>query len=116
MPAETGLRTLVLADDGVEPALLDALRALGHAPVTPVSRHTLVHRLHADEAPDLVVCHVSQPDDALFDALAQAPATCARVVFTRDASGAALERALEAGVHAWVVDGYAPQRLDALLR
>jgi AmiR/NasT family two-component response regulator len=116
MPAEIALRTLVLADEVIEAELLDALRALGHAPVTPVSRHTLVHRLHADEAPDLVVCHVQQPDDALFDALAQAPVTCARVVFTHDASDTALERALDCGVHAWVVDGYAPQRLDALLR
>jgi AmiR/NasT family two-component response regulator len=116
MPAETALRTLVLADECDEAELVEALRALGHAPVTPVSRHTLVHRLHADEAPDLVVCQVAQPDDALFDALAQAPASCARVVFTRDASDVALERALDCGVHAWVVDGYAPQRLDALLR
>src|SRR5687768_14025389 len=116
MPAETALRTLVLADADVETALLDALRALGHAPVTLVSRHTLVHQLHADEAPAIVVCHVQQPDDALFHALAQAPAGCARVVFTRDAGDTALERALDAGVHAWVVDGYAPQRLDALLR
>jgi AmiR/NasT family two-component response regulator len=116
MPGETALRTLVLADEELAADLLDALRALGHAPVTPVSRHTLVHQLHADEAPDLVVCHVQQPDDALFDALAQAPVDCARVVFTRDASDAALERGLDAGVHAWVVNGYAPQRLDAVLR
>jgi AmiR/NasT family two-component response regulator len=116
MPAETTLRTVVLADDDVAAALLDALRTLGHAPVMAVSRHTLVHHLHAGEAPDLIVCHAQQPDDALFDALAQAPADCARVVFTADASDAALERALDAGVHAWVVNGYAPQRLDAVLR
>src|SRR5688500_6883971 len=116
MPAETTLRTVVLADDDVAAALLDALRTLGHAPVMAVSRHPLVHHLHAGEAPDLIVCHAQQPDDALFDALAQAPADCARVVFTADASDAALERALDAGVHAWVVNGYAPQRLDAVLR
>jgi AmiR/NasT family two-component response regulator len=116
MPAETALRALVLADAPVEAELLAALRALGHAPLTPVSRHTLVHAMHADDAPQLLVCHVAQPDDALFDALAQAPAACARVVFTADASDAALERALDAGVHAWVVNGYAAQRLDAVLR
>src|SRR5688572_20135404 len=116
MPAETALRTVVLADASVEAELLDALRALGHAPLTAVSRHTLVHHLRADEAPNLIVCHAQQPDDALFDALATAPADCARVVFTMDASDAALERALDAGVHAWVVNGYAPQRLDAVLR
>jgi len=116
MPAETALRTLVLADADVESELLDALRALGHAPLAPVNRHTLVHGLHDHEAPQLVVCHLEQVDDALFDALAQAPADCARVVFTTDSSDAALERALDAGVHAWVVNGYARQRLDALVR
>jgi AmiR/NasT family two-component response regulator len=116
MPAETALRTVVLADDDVAAALLEALRGLGHAPVMAVSRHTLVHHLHASEAPNLVVCHLRQSDDALFEALAQAPADCARVVFTADASDAALERALDVGVHAWVVDGYAPHRLDAVLR
>src|SRR5688500_13291642 len=116
MPVETALRTVVLADASVETELLETLRALGHAPVMAVSRHTLVHHLHAGEAPHIVVCHVQQPDDALFDALASAPADCARVVFTMDVSDAALERALDAGVHAWVVNGYAPQRLDAVLR
>jgi AmiR/NasT family two-component response regulator len=117
MPAEIALRTLVLADAEIESELLDALRALGHAPLAAVTRHTLVHQLlAADAPPQLVVCHLEQVDAALFDALAQAPAGCARVVFTADSSDAALAHALDAGVHAWVVNGYASQRLDAVLR
>jgi len=115
MPGESALRMLVLADAGLEVELTEALRALGHAPLTPVSRRTLVQRAR-DDAPDGVLCRVAAPDAELFDALAQISRDCACVVFTDDASDAALERALDAGVHAWVVDGYVPRRIDAVLR
>ena len=115
MPGESALRVLVLADAGRDVELTQALRALGHAPLAPVSRRTLVQRM-LDDAPDGVLCRVAAPDAELFDALAQISRDCACVVFTNDASDAALERALDAGVHAWVVDGYAPQRIDAVLR
>lgn len=105
----------MLTDSGDEATLIDALRALGHAPLTPVARHTLVHRIQAD-APDLVLCRLADVDDALFDGLANLPEGCASVVFTDDAGEHALQRAVNAGVHAWVVNGYAPQRLDAVLR
>jgi AmiR/NasT family two-component response regulator len=115
MPVESALRVLVLADAACEAELLRALRDAGHAPLVPATRHTMVQRVK-DDAPDVVVCHVRDVDTSLFDALAQACALSACAVFTADHGDAALERALECGVHAWVVDGYTQQRLDAVLR
>src|SRR2546425_9814604 len=100
MPGESALRVLVLGDAGLDVELTEALRALGHAPLAAVSRRTLVQRAH-DDGPDALVCHVAAPDAELFDALAQISAACACTVFTDDASDPALERALDAGVHAW---------------
>jgi AmiR/NasT family two-component response regulator len=115
MTAEPKLRALLVADEDVAAGLTAALAACGYAPLAPATRHTLVHRLAVD-APDLVVCRLREVDAATFDALAGAGAGCTRVVFTDDGADAALERALDAGVHAWEVGDYAPERLAAVLR
>src|SRR5512138_3688019 len=115
MPGESALRVLVLADSQLAVELMEALRALGHAPLAAVSRRTLVQRVR-DDAPDGVLCHVAAPDAELFETLAQISGDCACAVFTDDANDAALERALDAGVHAWVVRGYAPARVGVVLR
>lgn len=70
------------------------------------------------QSPDALVCWAPRLEQALFDALALLRATRALPVlaFTQDASAESLERALDAGVQAWVVQAYAPQRLRPLLQ
>jgi AmiR/NasT family two-component response regulator len=69
-------------------------------------------------APDVVVCWESSPGDVFFRALEMLQATAARpvIVFTNDVQAETLDRALEAGVQAWVVQGYAVQRLRPLVQ
>ncbi|MED5620038.1 type IV pili methyl-accepting chemotaxis transducer N-terminal domain-containing protein [Ideonella sp. BN130291] len=69
-------------------------------------------------APDVVVCWAPVPGEAWFRTLAALMQTCPLpvVVFTSDVQAEALERALEAGVSAWVVHGYASQRLRPLVQ
>lgn len=69
-------------------------------------------------APDVVVCWEAAPGEAFFRALAMLQSTFARplVVFTNDVQAETMERALEAGVQAWVVQGYAASRLRPLLQ
>jgi AmiR/NasT family two-component response regulator len=69
-------------------------------------------------APDVVVCWESSPGDPFFRALGMLLQTQPRplVVFTHDVQAETLERALECGVQAWVVQGYSAQRLRPLLQ
>lgn len=68
--------------------------------------------------PDVVLCWQPRPDEAFLSALAtlraQQPFTV--LVFTADAGVDPMRRALAAGVHGWVVQGYAPQRLRPLVQ
>lgn len=68
-------------------------------------------------APDLVICEEVHPGDALFKAtLAMAEtAPCAVLVFTNDADAGLMVRAIESGVHAYVVNGYDAHRLRSLI-
>jgi AmiR/NasT family two-component response regulator len=75
----------------------------------------LVQRV-TETAADLVACWVPSPDEAWWQQLLvlQERRPVSLLVFTDDDSVQSLERALQVGVHAWVVRGYAPERLRAL--
>lgn len=68
-------------------------------------------------APDVLVCWAPRPSPELLRSIATlqqqqpVPVAC----FTDDGDVETMKRALEAGVHAWVVQGYAPQRLRPLV-
>ena len=68
-------------------------------------------------APDVLVCWAPRPAPELLQAVAtlQAQQPVPVLFFTQDPDADALQRALDAGVHAWVVQGYAPQRLRPLV-
>ena len=67
--------------------------------------------------PDVLVCWAPRPDAQLLESIAtlQAQQPMPVLFFGEDAGVECMERALAAGVHAWVVQGYAPQRLRALV-
>ena len=93
------------------------LRAAGIHVLGAVGRDSLV-REASRLAPDLVVCHEVAPDDALFDAFKRLAVGEPRpvIVFTQDPDAAKIERAIGSGIHAYVVNGYAPQRLRSVLQ
>ncbi|NKI97405.1 ANTAR domain-containing protein [Rhizobacter sp. SG703] len=68
--------------------------------------------------PDVLVCHDAPGDAAVFDACALLAATAPRpvVLFTQDPDAQKIERALASGIHAYVVNGYAPARLRPVLQ
>jgi AmiR/NasT family two-component response regulator len=68
--------------------------------------------------PDLLVGWDSLPGAGLFDAIERLRALkpLPLLWFTNDAGVEAMERALAVGVQAWVVQGYAPQRLRPLVQ
>jgi AmiR/NasT family two-component response regulator len=66
---------------------------------------------------DVVVCWLPRADSAFVQAVAtlQAQQSTPLLVFTQDSGVEPMRAALEAGVHGWVVQGYAPQRLRPLV-
>ena len=66
---------------------------------------------------DVLVCWAPRPAAELLQSVAtlQAQQHVPVLFFVQDAGVEGMERALEAGVHAWVVQGYAPQRLRSLV-
>lgn len=67
--------------------------------------------------PDVLVCWAPRPTPELFEAVVTLQAQQATPVlcFTQDSAVESLQRALEAGVHAWVVQGYGSARLRPLV-
>ncbi len=98
------------------PPLAADLEAAGIHVIGAVQRGKLVQEV-ARLGPDVVVCHEPSPDDGLFDALSLLAATTPRPVllFTGDSDAERIARALDAGVHAYVVNGYGAQRLRPLI-
>ena len=111
--------TSALVVQGASPAGTDIaadLAAAGIRVLGAVPRSNLV-RQALQWSPDVVVCHELAPDTALFDAFAllSATAPCPTVVFTHDPEASRIEQAMQSGVHAYVVNGYGPYRLRAVL-
>jgi len=81
-----------------------------------VARGALV-REAAQSAADVVVCHEVSPDAALFEAFALLAETAPRpvVLFTHDPDVAKAARAMECGIHGYVVNGYGAHRLRAVV-
>ena len=69
------------------------------------------------QAPDLVICDDPLPGEELFRALQVIAETSPRpvIVFTSDGDADKIVRAMEVGVHAYVINGYGPQRLRSLI-
>lgn len=69
-------------------------------------------------APDLVLCFDPHPNDALFagtsalNAIKPLPV----IIFTTDPDIARIERATRSGVHAYVINGYAANRLRSVVQ
>ena len=68
-------------------------------------------------APDVLVCYESQPGDALFASTTALQDASPRpvVVFTGDPDAEKIERATASGIHAYVINGYGPDRLRSVI-
>ncbi len=110
---------LLLQDDPPAPLTLrEDLAAAGlHLLGVTHDCGNLVHDA-ARHAPDVVVVAQTRSGDALLQALAALDEALPRpvLVFTDNDDPALMARALEAGVSAWVVNGYAGARLPALVQ
>jgi AmiR/NasT family two-component response regulator len=116
-PSQDMISCLVLTPSAPgSPALASDLEGAGIHVIGAVQRSNLVQEA-ARLVPDVVVLHEPGADDALLALVAslQTVVTRPMLLFTHDADADRMRRALDAGVHAYVVNGYAPSRLRALV-
>ncbi|MDB5895782.1 MAG: response regulator receiver protein [Rhodoferax sp.] len=107
-----GLQTL----KGLHPLVAD-LEAAGIQVVGVTEDRSKLVQDVVRHAPDVVICLDPLPGDALFratQAIAET-AACPVIVFTNDATVEHIARAAEAGIHAYVVNGYGQNRLRPLI-
>ncbi|MEJ6023890.1 type IV pili methyl-accepting chemotaxis transducer N-terminal domain-containing protein [Ramlibacter sp. PS4R-6] len=108
---------LIQPTQGPLPSLAADCAAAGFGVLGPVECADMVRDALRND-PDVVLCWQPRADAAFLDALrtlrAQRPLPVA--VFTQDADAQWMNDALEAGADAWVVQGYAPQRLRPLVQ
>ncbi|WP_280150682.1 type IV pili methyl-accepting chemotaxis transducer N-terminal domain-containing protein [Piscinibacter sp. XHJ-5] len=100
----------------VAPTLEENLEGVGIHVIGAVQRSNLVQEA-LRQGPDVVVVQDVAPDAALFAVLALLRTTAPRPVllFTTDSDVDKMKLALDSGVDAYVVNGYAPQRLRSLV-
>jgi len=112
------MTSCLLLDPSASPApsLADDLERCGIHVLGAVQRGKLVQEA-VRLVPDVVVACAAVVDDATLEALSrlQATAPCPVVLFTGDPDVDRMTRALDCGVHAYVVNGFAPARLRALV-
>ena len=108
---------VVLSDSSASTALAADLESVGIHVIGAVQRSMLVQEA-VRLAPDVVVWQEATLGDEVFAsaALLQASAPRPVVVFTTDPDVDKMARALEAGVHAYEVNGYSVPRLRAVLQ
>lgn len=111
----TTVLLLATPDPGAPPLAADFAAAgftvLGEGDCAHLVRETL------RAGPDVLVCWAPRPSAELLQSVAtlQAQQAVPVLFFTQDAGVECMERALAAGVHAWVVQGYEARRLRPLV-
>jgi two-component system, response regulator / RNA-binding antiterminator len=118
-PNSTPLRVLLI-DDGAQRVSLihDELLRQGHLVVGVLDSSVLIHDCVLRLQPDVVVVDSESPSRDTLEHLATVSASCPRpmVVFSEDAANEPMQRALQAGVSAYVIAGLQPQRLLPVLQ
>jgi AmiR/NasT family two-component response regulator len=99
------------------PSLPEDLQAAGMAVLATVEDCGKLVQAVVQHAPDVVIADMALPTPALFQAAEMLGQTvpCPLIVFTNDSDADHITRATEAGVHAYVVQGYGAGRLRALV-
>jgi AmiR/NasT family two-component response regulator len=98
------------------PPLADDLRDAGLTVLDSSDSPNFVQHVLAS-APDLIILHQDTPDAALFENAAAVAQLAPRpvIVFTLDPDADNIARAMTAGVHAYIINGYSPTRLRSVI-
>ena len=113
------LRVLLIDDGAHRVALIrDELTRQGHEVVGVIDSAIVVHECVTRLLPDVIIIDSVSPSRDAFEHIATLAGSTPRpvVVFAEDDSGEPMQRAMRAGVSAYVVAGLQPQRLASVLK
>lgn len=118
MPLESPCKILAAAATAPESAALERdLIAAGLDVKGVTTCSALVHAV-PEMKPDAIVLRIAQPRPAFLAALAEwlPRAPCPLIVFADASDGDTTRQAISLGIHAWIVGGYAPDRIGSVLQ
>ena len=111
---------MLLIDDGAHRVALirDELTRQGHEVVGVIDSAIVVHECVTRLVPDVVIVDSESPSRDTLEHIATLSGSSPRpvVVFAEDDSDEPLQRAMQAGVSAYVVAGLQPHRLASVLK
>jgi response regulator NasT len=113
------MSTVLLAHEGSPrtPSLTTTLKSLQYAILGEVSEPSALHPEVVRLAPDLIIACTQSPSAALIESLYAVSAECPRpvILFANDPRRETIRKAVDAGVAAYVVDGWAPERITPII-
>jgi response regulator NasT len=110
-------KVLLMIEGAHDETLGASLTELGYAIVSEVSDARQLRTEVARAAPEVIIVRAEAPTDELLENIAAVSAVLPRpvVVFAREGSREVIRRAVECGVAAYVVEGWAPERITPII-
>jgi response regulator NasT len=118
MESRSVQRVMLVDDTAKEVGLLrEALRAAGFEVVCADGSALELPRRVAQANPDIIIVDTESPTRDVLEQVCVVSQNAPRpiVMFTADGDNASIQAALRAGVAAYVVDGFSPERLASIL-
>ena len=107
---------LVVGGGEAAPSVADDLEAAGISVIDGSNSTNFIQDL-LTEAPDLVILYQDIPDAGLFETAERVGQLAPRpiILFTRDPDAENIARAMQIGIHAYIIDGYSQNRLRSVI-
>lgn len=115
---DASLKILVIDENAIRAAILEeGLRESGYDNVTVVRDMTNLLRSIVDADPDVIVIDLENPNRDVLEQMFQVSQTVRRPVamFVGESGAEMIERAVEAGVSTYIVDGLKKERVKPIL-
>lgn len=111
------MSTVVLVEDTPHPTLRTTLDRLGYRILAELNDASGLCSVVTRLAPDIVIVATESPNAATLDSVSAVSNSSPRpvVMFARDESRDVIRKAVECGVSAYVVDGWARERLRPII-
>ena len=112
------LRILIIDENRIRASIIeDGLREAGHEQVSAIHDVTGIARRIAEIEPDVIVIDIENPNRDMLESMFQLSRVVKRPVamFVDRSDAAAIERAIDASVSAYVIDGLKQERVKPIL-
>lgn len=108
---------ILLRDATPAEALRASLCRTGYTVLAELDQAQTLHREVQRLAPQVIIVVTESPDEKTLSGLREVAGSCPTpvVMFARDGAREVIRRAVESGVGAYVVDGWAPDRLTPII-